>query len=178
MAAGFAHRRRLEGSRRGPGADSRSAAAGAGQFHGRGEVDFPNDDGIFLHDLPEKELFAKDQRDLSNGCIRLQDAQRLGRWLMGSNPTAASSQPEQRVLLPKPVPVFVTYLTAHADSGQLTLVDDIYGRNSLRGGAVIASLHWTRLTGSLCRRKKCWRKKSRRRRHDSDADGIRDRRRD
>ena len=115
-----------------------------GPANSMGEVkfDFPNDGGIFLHDSPEKELFAKDQRDLSNGCIRLEDAQRLGRWLMGSDPAVASSAPEQRVLLPKPVPVFVTYLTAHADSGQLTLVDDIYGRDAKRGsGAEVASLH-------------------------------------
>ena len=114
-----------------------------GPANSMGDVkfDFPNDRGIFLHDSPEKELFAKDQRDLSNGCIRLQDAQRLGRWLMGTDPTVASSAPEQRVLLPKPVPVFVTYLTAHADSGQLTLVDDVYGRDSQQGSrAVMASL--------------------------------------
>ncbi len=96
---------------------------------GEMKFSFANDKGIYLHDSPEKDLFDKDQRDLSNGCIRLEDASRLGRWLLGRDPTIASDEPEQRVALPKPVPVFVTYLTAHADGGQLTLLDDIYGRD-------------------------------------------------
>ncbi|WP_458390129.1 L,D-transpeptidase family protein [Sphingomonas sp. F9_3S_D5_B_2] len=115
-----------------------------GPANSMGEVKFafPNKSGIYLHDSPEKELFAKSQRDLSNGCIRLEDANRLGRWLMGREPSVASDEPEQRVFLPKPVPVFVTYLTAHADGGQLTLVDDIYGRDSQENaGARMVALH-------------------------------------
>ena len=102
---------------------------------------FANDAGIYLHDSPEKDLFDKDQRDLSNGCIRLEDANRLGRWLLGRDPNVASNEPEQHVMLPKPVPVFVTYLTAHAENGQLTLADDIYGRDTQqRTDARMASL--------------------------------------
>ena len=96
---------------------------------GQMKFSFANDKGIYLHDSPEKDLFDKDQRDLSNGCIRLEDAERLGRWLLGTEPKVATDEPEQRVALPTPVPVFVTYLTAHADGGQLTLLDDIYGRD-------------------------------------------------
>ena len=103
---------------------------------------FANNAGIYLHDSPEKDLFDKDQRDLSNGCIRLQDAARLGRWLLGRDPEVASNAPEQQVALPKPVPVFVTYLTAHASDGQLTLADDIYGRTAGQSsGTEIAALH-------------------------------------
>jgi murein L,D-transpeptidase YcbB/YkuD len=90
---------------------------------------FANADDVYLHDTPNKDLFAQDDRDLSNGCIRLEDAQRLGRWLLGSRPVAASADPEQHVLLPKPVPIYVTYFTAHADGGQLSFADDRYGRD-------------------------------------------------
>jgi murein L,D-transpeptidase YcbB/YkuD len=90
---------------------------------------FANDAGVYLHDTPKKELFGTDDRDLSHGCIRLEDAERLGRWLLGREPSTSSSAPEQQVLLPKPVPVYITYLTARVDNGQLTLVDDIYGRD-------------------------------------------------
>jgi murein L,D-transpeptidase YcbB/YkuD len=96
---------------------------------GRIKIGFPNADDIYLHDTPNKDLFASDDRTLSHGCIRLQDAERLGRWLMGRDPQATSSAPEQNVLLPKPVPIYVTYLTAHVDGGQLSFVDDIYGRD-------------------------------------------------
>jgi murein L,D-transpeptidase YcbB/YkuD len=97
---------------------------------GRIKIGFPNGSDIYLHDTPNKELFAQDDRDLSHGCIRLQDAERLGRWLLGREPEATSSEPEQNVLLPKPVPIYVTYMTAQVQNGQLSYVDDIYGRDS------------------------------------------------
>jgi len=99
---------------------------------GQIKIGFPNPADIYLHDTPNKDLFAQDDRNLSHGCIRLQDAERLGRWLLGREPQAASTDPEQQVLLPTPVPIYVTYLTAHVDGGQLAFVDDIYGRDSQR----------------------------------------------
>jgi murein L,D-transpeptidase YcbB/YkuD len=96
---------------------------------GQIKIGFPNADDIFLHDTPNKAVFAQDDRNLSHGCIRLQDAERLGRWLLGRDPETASRDPEQNVLLPTPVPIYVTYLTAHVKDGQLAFVDDIYGRD-------------------------------------------------
>jgi murein L,D-transpeptidase YcbB/YkuD len=103
---------------------------GPGNSMGQLKFPFANDGGIYLHDTPKKELFAGDSRDLSNGCIRLEDAGRLGRWLLGREPSTTSSDPEQQVLLPNPVPVYVTYLTARAEDGELTLLSDIYGRDA------------------------------------------------
>ena len=93
---------------------------------------FPNADDIYLHDTPVKEAFNSDDRSLSHGCIRLEDAERLGRWLMGRDPSPTSSEPEQHALLPTPVPIFVTYLTAQVRNGQLAFVDDPYGRDAQR----------------------------------------------
>jgi len=106
---------------------------GPGNSMGHLKFGFANDQGVYLHDTPKKELFASDDRDLSHGCVRLEDAERLGRWLLGREPSTASSDPEQHVLLPAPVPVYVTYLTAHADDGQLTMIDDPYGRDAAAG---------------------------------------------
>ena len=97
---------------------------------GRMKIGFPNAWDIYLHDTPQKALFAQADRDLSNGCIRVEDAQRLGRWLLGREPAPQSSAPEQHALLPTPVPIYVTYLTAQADGGQLSFVDDPYGRDT------------------------------------------------
>jgi L,D-transpeptidase YcbB len=97
---------------------------------GRMKFGFPNASNIYLHDTPGKELFAQDDRDLSHGCIRLQDAERLGRWLLGRDPETASAAPEQNVPLPTPVPIYVTYLTAQPTDGRLSFVDDIYGRDT------------------------------------------------
>jgi murein L,D-transpeptidase YcbB/YkuD len=89
---------------------------------------FANPQDVYLHDTPEKNLFGESNRNLSNGCIRLEDAVRLGRWLLGREPTTDSTAPEQHLLLPQPVPIYLTYLTAHADDGQLSFVDDVYAR--------------------------------------------------
>ena len=83
---------------------------------GQIKIPFPNDSDLYLHDTPNKDLFAQDDRKLSHGCIRLEDAERLGRWLMGREPQAASNDPEQNVLLPSPVPIYLTYLTAQVQT--------------------------------------------------------------
>ena len=82
---------------------------------GRFKFDLPNGDGIYLHDTPRKELFAQDKRDLSHGCVRLEDAPRLARWLLGRDPPAASA-PEENVLLPRPVPITISYLDSRSQT--------------------------------------------------------------
>ena len=82
---------------------------------GRFKFQLPNTDGIFLHDTPRKELFAQDKRDLSHGCVRLEDAPKLARWLLGKEPPAASV-PEENIELPRPVPVTISYLDPRSQS--------------------------------------------------------------
>jgi len=121
--------------------DWKAAAAGAihikirqlpGPTNSMGKLkfNFANSEGIYLHDTPNKALFAQSNRALSNGCIRLEDAKRLGRWLMGHEPVAPSTAAEQHVVLPRGVPVYVTYLTAQPSIGEDRLVRDIYGWDS------------------------------------------------
>jgi murein L,D-transpeptidase YcbB/YkuD len=112
---------------------------GPGNSMGHVKYGFPNRYDVYLHDTPEKGLFAQASRDISNGCIRLEDADRLGRWLLGREPRADSPEPEQHALLPSPVPIYVTYLTAQADGGQLTFLDDVYGLDSGRAPIVEAT---------------------------------------
>ena len=90
---------------------------------------FPNDLGIYLHDTPERALFDKSPRYFSSGCVRLEDAQRLGAWLFGKPLAAETDAPEQNVALPRPVPVYLTYLTAQAADGRVAYLDDAYGRD-------------------------------------------------
>jgi murein L,D-transpeptidase YcbB/YkuD len=80
-----------------------------------GNVKFmlPNKLGIYLHDTPNKRSFDLPERRLSSGCVRVEDAQRLSRWLFGGRIVRPSgAAPEQNVDLPEPVPVYITYLTA------------------------------------------------------------------
>jgi murein L,D-transpeptidase YcbB/YkuD len=88
---------------------------------------FPNNLDIFLHDTPHKEYFARSSRYLSNGCVRLEDAKRFGRWLLGSEPVAPGTDAEIQVQLPRGVPIYLTYTTAQVRDGKLTYLPDVYG---------------------------------------------------
>jgi len=94
---------------------------------GKMKFNFANPEGIYLHDTPNKAKFKESNRAQSNGCIRLEDAARLGRWLLGREPVAASTTAEHHVQLPQGVPVYVTYLTAQPHIGEVKLVRDVYG---------------------------------------------------
>ncbi|HET7817192.1 MAG TPA: L,D-transpeptidase family protein [Sphingomicrobium sp.] len=83
---------------------------GPGNFMGQVKFGFGNKDGIFLHDTPKKELFHEADRRLSNGCVRLEDAARLARWMLGRDPATAAADPEHYVPLPQPVHVVITYI--------------------------------------------------------------------
>lgn len=80
---------------------------------GQYKFDLPNGDGIYLHDTPKKELFSQNQRALSHGCVRLEDAHKLATWLLGKNPPQAAA-PEAHVLLPRAVPITISYLDARS----------------------------------------------------------------
>ena len=102
---------------------------GPGNSMGQMKFMFPNDQGIYLHDTPQKELLSEASRMFSGGCVRLEDAARLGRWMFGRPLSPASNAPELRVDLPKPVPVYITYLTVMPSNGELAVYPDIYGRD-------------------------------------------------
>jgi murein L,D-transpeptidase YcbB/YkuD len=100
---------------------------GENNMMGSMKFGFVNDFDIFLHDTPRKKLFEKDRRTLSLGCIRVEHADRLARWMLGREPEAPSSDPEQHVQLEKGMPVYVSYLTASAENAQLAYAEDVYG---------------------------------------------------
>lgn len=106
---------------------------------GKMKFNFANPEGIYLHDTPNKALFAQSNRALSNGCIRLEDAKRLGRWLLGREPAGATGAAEEHVSLPQGIPVYVTYLTAQPHIGEQALVRDIYGWDPRSGVSAAAS---------------------------------------
>jgi len=96
---------------------------------------FPNEQGIWLHDTPEKEKIEEAARLQSNGCVRLEDAPRFARWLFnGRPPSAKGARPEQKVNLPAPVPLYITYLTAVPSGTSIVYFDDFYGKDRAQPG--------------------------------------------
>ena len=96
---------------------------------------FPNSQGIWLHDTPEREKIDEAARLQSNGCVRLEDAARFARWLFnGRPPSPKGARPEQKVNLPSPVPVYLTYLTAVPSGTSIVYFDDFYGKDRAQPG--------------------------------------------
>ena len=96
---------------------------------GRMKFMFPNTQGIWLHDTPEREKIEEAARLQSNGCVRLEDAPRFARWLLGKTVKPQGARPEQKVPLPTPVPIYLTYLTAVPSGTSIVYFDDFYGKD-------------------------------------------------
>ena len=100
---------------------------------------FPNPYHVYLHDTPSKSLFDKAQRAFSHGCIRVQNPLDLGKMLIANdpaNPTTAArfdqvlaSGKTSTIFLKKPLPIFLMYLTANAENGQVRFMPDLYQRD-------------------------------------------------
>jgi len=97
---------------------------------GQVKLMLPNRLGIYLHDTPNKQPFSRAQRTLSHGCIRLEDARRLTRRLIG--PVADHPPPgdDVRVDLPQAAPVYVVYFTLAPEPGGLERRRDVYRRDA------------------------------------------------
>lgn len=108
---------------------------GPGNAMGRMKFMFPNPQGIYLHDTPNKELLNEAARLFSGGCVRLEDAPRLARWLYGEPLDPKGAKSEERVDLSQPVPVYLIYQTAVPSDEEVVFYDDIYGKDR----SVIAS---------------------------------------
>lgn len=112
---------------------------------GRVKFMLPNDLGVYLHDTPQRALFAGADRRQSSGCVRLEDAGRLERWLFRGRTPRPDGSAEQRVDLPEPVPVYIAYFTALPSRRGVAFVPDAYGRD---GSGVSAASRRPRQTRS------------------------------
>jgi murein L,D-transpeptidase YcbB/YkuD len=91
----------------------------------------PNYFGIYLHDSPEKEHFTKNELWISNGCVRVEDYKRLAKFLFdGVVPQGRNPKVEEEVDLPKPIPVYMTYLTVQPTADGVRFLEDHYGRDA------------------------------------------------
>lgn len=95
---------------------------------------FPNDFNIYLHDTPAHELFKKDVRAFSHGCIRVEKPNALAQWVLGWDSTrvdaAMHGKDNRQVTLPQKIPVYIVYFTAFVQDGNLNFGNDLYDRDS------------------------------------------------
>jgi murein L,D-transpeptidase YcbB/YkuD len=101
---------------------------------------FPNTLNIYLHGTSEPWLFAHSRRDLSHGCVRVQDPAKLAAWLLQDQPqwplekieAAMDSGPNsQQVNLKTPTGVTIIYSTVMVEeNGEVHFLNDIYGADA------------------------------------------------
>ncbi|MCB2060565.1 MAG: L,D-transpeptidase family protein, partial [Novosphingobium sp.] len=94
----------------------------------------------YMHDTPAKQLFERDDRAFSHGCIRVGDALGFATTLLEGVKTReevdaiVATRKTTTVDLPASLPVYIAYFTAGTDNGgKLTLYSDIYGRDGRVG---------------------------------------------
>jgi murein L,D-transpeptidase YcbB/YkuD len=96
---------------------------------------FPNQDNIYLHDTNAPNLFAKEERAFSHGCVRVEIPQVLAEWVLHGNAAwpaervheALESGKQKQANLSRAMPVLMLYHTVTVDtSGTVQFHKDVY----------------------------------------------------
>jgi murein L,D-transpeptidase YcbB/YkuD len=99
---------------------------------------FPNEHAVFLHDTPNRSLFARPERAFSSGCIRVENPFELAelilndpaKWDQAALLKVRDSRVTERITTPK-LPVLILYLTASVQAdGQARFLKDVYQRDA------------------------------------------------
>jgi murein L,D-transpeptidase YcbB/YkuD len=100
---------------------------------------FPNSNNVYMHGTPSQAAFGRSRRDLSHGCVRLEDPAAMAEFVLkdqsGWTPdrirAAMDGAKPQRVDLRRDVEVLLFYTTALVDlEGRAHFYDDIYGHDA------------------------------------------------
>jgi murein L,D-transpeptidase YcbB/YkuD len=96
---------------------------------------FPNIYNINLHDIKEQAAFMKKERNLSNGSIGVEHAEKLGTLLLKNDNSETKvtalhngmlNHVNKNITLKKPLPIKITYLTCEIKDGEVVTYNDIY----------------------------------------------------
>lgn len=95
---------------------------------------FPNDMAIYLHSTSAQQLFDRTDRDLSHGCVRVEDPVALATFALNGDPSwsradidhAMHTGGRKRVDLPESIPVYLQYWTAFVDDDTVNFRADLY----------------------------------------------------
>lgn len=111
---------------------------------------FPNHDNIYLHHTPATSLFARERRDLSHGCIRVEAPVALAGFVLQGMPgwdearirDAMQAGRSTTLRLGEPLPVLIAYGTALVKDGRVHFFDDIYGLDPVLDAALRQRPAW------------------------------------
>lgn len=98
---------------------------------------FPNHDNIYLHHTPAPQLFERDRRDFSHGCIRVEAPVALAKFVLQDEPEWTEARIRAAMglgvsttwRLRTPVPVVLAYNTVVVQQGKVHFFNDLYGHD-------------------------------------------------
>jgi murein L,D-transpeptidase YcbB/YkuD len=103
------------------------------------KFDLPNRYDVYLHATPARQLFLRQRRAFSHGCIRVSDPIALaalvlrdtpGDWTPARIEAAMNATQTRRVRLGRPIRVIILYGTVLAkEDGEVLFFDDLYGQD-------------------------------------------------
>jgi murein L,D-transpeptidase YcbB/YkuD len=117
---------------------------GGGNALGRVKILFPNRHAIYMHDTPHKDLFERDSRAFSHGCVRLQRPREMAAAVLGKSveyvdSRIAEGQNDSDEITDN-IPVYVSYFTAWPEAdGTVRFYDDMYERDMYLTRAIEAT---------------------------------------
>jgi len=105
---------------------------------GRLKLEMPNTFNVYLHDTPGRNAFARNERTLSHGCVRVEQILPLASIALSGDAMSAAAEladlinrgRTERLKLKEPLPVYVLYWTVLVDGeGNVGFRSDVYNRD-------------------------------------------------
>ena len=99
------------------------------------KFEFPNRNYIYLHDTPNKELFVKKPAMYSSGCIRIEKATELARYILKNDLNWENKKTDnliikgenKKIKLITPLNIYINYFTVWVkNDNSLSFTEDIY----------------------------------------------------
>lgn len=112
---------------------------------GRIKFSFPNEYDVYMHATPAQALFARNRRDFSHGCVRVEDPVGLAEWVLADPAwdraaitASMDARRSSRVSVRPPIRVMLIYTTAakRFETGEMMFAPDIYGHDTRLDGAL------------------------------------------
>lgn len=107
-------------------------SAGRDIAHGNLVFHFPNALQIYLHDMPKKDAYNQKERALSNGCIWLDDAEKLGELLLTKDGATADIKDFKKALAKRQRKTFTLKTTTPVKVIYITCAINDYGTESYK----------------------------------------------
>lgn len=104
------------------------------------KFNFRNKYSVYLHDTNARGLFSRPARALSHGCVRVQQWDKLSKYLVKNDslrypPDTLAAwikrKEKHTVNFSKKLPIFLRYMTCEVRDGHIVFFDDVYAEDKI-----------------------------------------------